>query len=475
LIKKGRDEILVRHGTKIISMLLLCSIILVSSLPVYAQEEIEEIAEIVATIDAPDNIVPPIGITEWTTINLTVLDAYGIPWEQLSTGRYAFLAKYIWPIIHPSWKPFLGYSSLRFEPEIVEGDSRGWYTRITPSAIPNADQNKIYPLKLEVKTDDIAVDYAVVVGIKVTRVNVFGEDAGVSYIYIPVKASSLNNIKMETGVSTKETAPHSYVHFDIIVRNFGYYRDMFSLEFIEENGLEVATSKQLFVLNPGESQDIRIDVLTSEKLFDLGTPNKIESYAVSSGDSNSIHIGTIVVITKGVFISPLIGIIATPIIVVLIILCILFYNIKNKRDQELFGKPTKPWTLPEEKKYLDKLKEKNKEEYDKVLQMMKDEYQSALLWFEDYRNSMKSGEKGRKQEESLGNKFTNFFKGFNEKSEEDKSIEKEEKIIEETEDIEKDKAPKVESPKKTAEQRRKEKVLLKIKRKQEKQKLKNKG
>lgn len=465
---------MVQHEAKIISMLLLCSIILVSSLSAYAQEEIEEPAEIVATIDVPGNIIPPIGVSEWTTINLTVLDAYGIPWEQLSTGKFGFMAKYIWPIIHPSWKPFLGYSSLRFEPEIIDGDSRGWYTRVTPSAIPNADQNKTYSLKLEVKTDDIAVDYAVVVGIKVTRVNVFGEDAGVSYIYIPVKASSLNNIKMETQVSTKETAPHSFVHFDIIVRNLGYYRDMFSLEFIEENGLEVATSKQLFVLNPGESQNIRIDVLTSEKLFDAGTPNKIEIYAVSSGDSNSMHIGTIVVITKGVFISPLVGIIATPIIVVLIILFILFYYIKNKRDQELFGKPTKPWTLPEEKKYLEKLKEKDKEEYDKVLQMMKDEYQSALLWFEDYRNSMKAGEKGRKQKESLGNKFTSFLGGSHKKSEEDKSIKKEEKIIEETKDIEKDKAPTVESPKKTADQRRKEKVLLKIKRKQEKQKLKNK-
>jgi len=79
------------------------------------------------------------------------------------------------------------------------------------------------------------------------------------------------------------------------------------------------------------------------------------------------------------------------------------------------------------------------------------------------------------RKESLGTKFTNFFKEFREKSEEGKQAKKEEKIIEETSDIEKGKAPKVESPKKTAEQRRKEKVLLRIKRKQEKQKLKNKG
>jgi hypothetical protein len=59
-------------------------------------------------------------------------------------------------------------------------------------------------MTLEVKTDDIAVDYAVVVGVKVIRVAPSGEDIGVSYIYIPVKASSLNNLKMTAGFTTKE-------------------------------------------------------------------------------------------------------------------------------------------------------------------------------------------------------------------------------------------------------------------------------
>jgi len=66
---------LIQHGTKIISILLLCSVILVSSLPVYAQEEIEEPAEIVATITAPDNIIPPIGSYRsgclWHTLGTT--------------------------------------------------------------------------------------------------------------------------------------------------------------------------------------------------------------------------------------------------------------------------------------------------------------------------------------------------------------------------------------------------------------------
>jgi len=78
---------LVRHGTKIISILLLCSIIIVSSLPVYAQEEIKESAEIVAMIDAPDNIVPPIGVSEWTTFRMDNNKSYrsGCLWHTLGT------------------------------------------------------------------------------------------------------------------------------------------------------------------------------------------------------------------------------------------------------------------------------------------------------------------------------------------------------------------------------------------------------
>ena len=133
----------------------------------YAEETITDSAEITATIS--DNIIPPIKTAEWTTINLSVIDGYGINWTYISSpDGFPLLSKYIWPITHPKWKNLLGYSSLRFEPEIIDGDPRGWSTKITPSAIPTADQGKIYPLTLEVKTDDIAVDYAVVIGVKVT-------------------------------------------------------------------------------------------------------------------------------------------------------------------------------------------------------------------------------------------------------------------------------------------------------------------
>ena len=317
-----------------------------STFPVHAQETITESAEVSSYIT--DNIIPSIKTAEWTTINLTVVDGFGINWEKISNDPLMGpLSKYWWPIRHPNWKNLLGYSALRFEPEIIDGDPRGWYTKITPSAIATADQGKIYPLTLEVKTDDIAVDYGVVVGVKVTRVAPSGEDIGVSYINIPVKASSLNNLKMTAGFATKETSPRSHVTFEVSLTNLGYYRDMFSLEFVDESGSTIIASQQVIVLDPDGTQQVRIDVLTPEKFFDLGTPNLINIYATSISDPNPVPIGSFVVVTKGFYFSPLIGIILIPIILIIVIIFLFWFFIKERRDIERFGKPEKPWNIPD--------------------------------------------------------------------------------------------------------------------------------
>jgi len=494
---------LINNQIKNISILLFC-FLLINSLSVIVQAEIEEPAEIIATIDTTDNKIPPIKVSEWTSINITVKDAFGINWADLSS-RLPIRANYIWKIIHPDWRPFLGFTSLRFEPEIIEGNPKGWELKPLPT-ISNADQGKIYNLTLQVRTNDISVDYSVVIGIKVTRVNVYGEDFGTSYIYIPVKASSLNNIKMDTTLSTKEVPPHSHTHFDVTVKNFGYYKDMFQLEFINDGDLKVAASGQVFVLNPGESQNIRISVLTPEKIYDFGTPNAIEVYATSTSDPNPVLLGTIVVITKGAYISPLTGIILAPMITILI----LIYFRKQKKEQELFGKPQKPWNIPIERKHLEELKQKDKEAYEKERLMMEDEYKSAMLWYDSYRQSIKQ-EKQIGKSKQFNLKVNEFFKkpeDKKEKPEEKKPIKKQkdktensyskffsksekkekqpEKEKKPEKKVEKPKEKKEEKPKETPEivkeqykavqkrsaesERRKQIALEKIKRAQEKQK-----
>jgi len=378
----------IRCLSKIIPILIFSSIFITDILPIYAQQM--EPAEIIGIIDAPNNKIPSIKTANWTTINITVEDVQGFNWTQLSKV-FAIRAKYIWPIIHPKWRPYLGYTSLRFQPEIIQGDPRGWFMEITPNTITGADQGKTYHLQLRVKTDNITVDYAVVIGVKVTRVDVFGNDFGQSYIYIPVKASSLNNVKMiPQGITNQNIAPHSYGYFDITIQNFGYYRDMFRLQFVAEDGLIAAATQQLFVLSPSDSQNVRINFLTPEQFFDIGTPNKIDVYVTSQSDPNPKLIGTLVVITQGFYISPLIGIILAPIIIILLLIFFFFFIIKTRRDRERYGKPEKPWKLPEEREHLRELKQTDNKAYEQERLMMEDEYKSAMLYYKDYRQSLKA-------------------------------------------------------------------------------------
>ena len=117
---------------------------------------------------------------------------------------------------------------------------------------------------------------------------------------------------------------------------------------------------KLVVLDPYETQNVRIDVLTKENFFDLGTPNLINIYATSNSDPNPQPIGSFVVVTKGFYFSPLIGIILIPIILIIVIIFLFWFFIKERRDIERFGKPEKPWNIPEEKAYLLDLKKDDK-------------------------------------------------------------------------------------------------------------------
>jgi len=457
-----------RYGKQIIYYLLVCCILL-SAISVQAAEEpITEGADVIGTIS--DTKIPSIKTSEWTTINLSVIDGYGIRWGMLMADpTLSILARYIWPIIHPSWRNLLGYSALRFEPEIIEGDPRGWYTKISPSAIAEADNGKIYPLTLEVKTDDIAVDYAVVVGIKVTRISPSGEDIGVSYINIPVRASSFNNLKMTAGFTTKETSPRSHVNFDISLTNLGYYRDMFSLHFVDESGATIIASQQLVVLDPYETQNVRIDVLTKENFFDLGTPNIIYIYVNSNSDPNPQQIGSFVVVTKGFYFSPLIGVVLIPIILIIVLIFLFWFFIKERRDVQLFGKPEKPWNIPEEKAYLQDLKQDNKKAYALERQMMKDEYKSSLLWYQNYKKAMKqeSLEEEPAQKYTLGKKLFALLKKP-EKTKAQKEKPKKKSSVPLKKSAEKPKKEVV-KPIVPIEDTSKEEAIAKIKREQEKQ------
>jgi uncharacterized membrane protein len=189
---------------------------------------------------------------------------------------------------------------------------------------------------------------------------------------------------------------------------------MFNLEFVEENknGAIIIASQQVVVLNPDETQKVRIDVLTQEKFFDLGTPDIINIYVTSTTDPKPQVIGSVVVVTKGFYFSPLIFIVLTPIILIIVLIFLFWFFIKERRDIERFGKPEKPWNIAEEKTYLQDLKQDDKKTYALERQMMKDEYKSSMLWYQNYKLAMKQEtiEEKPKLKGILRKKLSGLFK-----------------------------------------------------------------
>jgi len=327
--------------------------------------------------------------------------------------------------------------------------------------------------------DDTTIDYSVVVKIKCTRFDVFGGIMGVSYLYLPLKAMPLSNIKMSVDIVKKTAPPKSITSFQFDITNYGNYREMFGFRVEGEEGLISHVDTQTIVLDPKETKKVDLKVFTPPTLLDLGTPRRIYIYAYSYETNTSIPLGSVTVVTQGVYIHPLIGITIFSIVVLLIIIHF-SYRYIDKIICEVYGKPIKPWFIPEERSYLKKLKKDKPDEYHKVLDMMRQEYQSAMLW---YKSSVKNresilGETSKAVRKiwfylsSKSRELRSRIKRSKEKLEEDKkTIEKNakrgrgEKPLKQMRDKEKTIDEKIRENKEL----RKKKILKKIKKQQEKQ------
>ena len=133
----------------------------------------------------------------------------------------------------------------------------------------------------------------------------------------------------------------------------------------------------------------------------------VEAYSVENPDtvfSNTIILTTLGVHTTG---GPTYNFIIILISLLVFILIILF--LIRKRRERILKIPNKPWKIPVEKKYLDKLKEKDEKKYNDTLSMMKDEYKSTMLWYKYYCDSLLRNQKIPKGKIKLSNSLKKHF------------------------------------------------------------------
>jgi len=294
---------------------------------------------------------------------------------------------------------------------------------------------------------------------------------------ILVKVKPHHSVEMDT-ISLLRFNPDEITSIPITLQNLGNYNDTFNFRVVSKHNDIKLSDPGSITLAPGERKDTFLGVLVPMSAFDYGTIHeiKIEAYSI---DQPNITIGerTVILESRGVYVSEA----NSSGLVIFLILIFLFVGYlmhrKKRKLEKILVKPDKPWEIPEEKEYLEQIKEKNQDEYKETLKMMKDEYNSSLLWYEDFINSKlikrhiekeKPIKKEKKKIKEKELKVKDKAKTIETKAEESVKEEKEAEVREEIVD-----EPTIDK-KTLIENRRKEKSLLKIQREQEKQKKKMK-
>ena len=275
-------------------------------------------------------------------------------------------------------------------------------------------------------------------------------------ISILVKVKPYHALKFDT-LPLINLKPNQITSIPITLENLGNYNDTYNFRIVSVNKKIVISNPSSITLAPGEQKDIYLGISVPQSAFDYGTLHSVKIEAFSIYDPNvTIDQKTIYFETRGIYFSEInsIGILFFAVIFIFIIA--IYMHKRRVYYEKYCSQPDKPWEIPEERAYLDKLKKTDEEKYNEILKMMHEEYKSALLWYKYYIDATikkireeKNKEKIKKKSEKLKIKTRpekkKILKIFEKKKIEPPKVEKKE--LPKVEKIESPKVWKIKLPK----------------------------
>jgi len=191
--------------------------------------------------------------------------------------------------------------------------------------------------------------------------------------------------------------PYEVKSIPVTIRNLGSHIDTFNFRVKTTDKNMVVTPPPAITLKPGEEAQALVGVAAPKSFLSLGATTSIFLEAYSIYDPNNVFSNTITLSIVGVHLagSPTYNFVIF-LITLFVIFVIIFYFIRKRREK-ICIKPDKPWDNLEEKKYLEKLKEKDRRKYKDTLRLMKDEYDSSMLWYKYYCNALIKTKKGTRK------------------------------------------------------------------------------
>ena len=199
--------------------------------------------------------------------------------------------------------------------------------------------------------------------------------------------------------SSYDLKPKQIVDVPIRLTNLGLEPRAFDME-VRDNpcGMATATSNNNIVLGKTTSEYTVSLQAPAKKLYYFSESCTVSVAVSPSGRPDVVQVVAISTQVNGLFISQLWVIQAVLLVLALILLFLFLARRKARIEEEILGKPQKPWTIPVEVLYLKALKQKDERAWYVVRHyLMEDEYRSALLWYKSYKKTTK----GQRKKEGL--------------------------------------------------------------------------
>lgn len=215
-------------------------------------------------------------------------------------------------------------------------------------------------------------------------------DGGTHYVNATLTGFSLGARSFSAQVSQSyRVGPSTILDAPVRLINLGINARAFDMEVASNPcGMGIATTNNNLV--KGKSQETyTVSIETPDnKPWYFSELCTVALRVSPSGQPDVFQTVYVSIIVNGGYIDPVWVIYTVILLLVLIVLFLFLARRKARVEEEILGKPQKPWTIPVEALYLKALRRKDERAWYVVRHyLMEDEYRSALLWYKSYKKS----------------------------------------------------------------------------------------
>jgi Skp family chaperone for outer membrane proteins len=192
-----------------------------------------------------------------------------------------------------------------------------------------------------------------------------------------------------------ELEPKEIAEVEVRLINLGLQNRAFDMAVVDNPcGMDVATSNNNLVPGKGEATYGVSIQAPFEKAWYFSELCTLAIAVNPSGQPDVVQVAYVSVQVNGGYIDPVWVFYTLAAILLLLLLLLILARRKARIEEEILGKPQRPWTIPVEALYLKALRQKDERAWYVVRHyLMEDEYRSALLWYKAYKKSTKGNRK----------------------------------------------------------------------------------